>query len=68
MTDASEQRVTPKDIEAILEKAAKEPGINDILGLLRLSQEADQIGQISGTLETQSTIVCASGTAGWGWR
>jgi hypothetical protein len=39
----------PQDIAEIIEKAAKEPGINDALALLRLSQESNEIEQISSS-------------------
>jgi hypothetical protein len=65
MSDAARAGVSPKDIEAILERAAKEPGINDALALLQLSQEADQIAQIRNGLVEQPLIAYVTGTAGW---
>jgi hypothetical protein len=65
MKDEAHARVSPKDIEMILERAAKEPGINDALALLRLSQEAQGIDQIINGLVAPPLMAYVSGTAGW---
>lgn len=65
MRDEARTGVSPKDIEAILEKAAKEPGIDDALALLRLSQEARGIDQIVNGLVAPPLVAYVSGTAGW---
>jgi hypothetical protein len=65
MKDEAHARVSPKDIETILERAAKEPGINDALALLRLSQEAQGIDQIVNGLVAPPLMAYVSGTAGW---
>jgi hypothetical protein len=58
--------VTPQDVKAIIERASKEPGINDVLALLRLSQESAQIDEFMRVLTTQPPIDAqVSGTAGW---
>jgi hypothetical protein len=57
--------VSPQEIEEIIERASKEPGINDMLALLRLSQEITQVEQIRRDLTEQPLIAEVSGTAGW---
>jgi hypothetical protein len=65
MPDVAHAGVSPKDIEAILERAVKEPGINDAMALLELSQEANQIVQIRNGWAAQPIIAYVTGTAGW---
>jgi hypothetical protein len=68
MANTAAPRVTPEEIAAIIERASKEPGINDMMALLSLSQEVAQIEQMRLALTTaQPVISAASGTAGWVW-
>jgi hypothetical protein len=57
--------VSPQEIEEIIERASKEPGINDMLALLRLSQEITQGEQIKRDLTVQPFVAQVTGTAGW---
>ena len=58
--------VSPQEIKKIIERAAKEPGINDMIALLRLSDEATQLELTRHALmAVQPIIATVSGTAGW---
>jgi hypothetical protein len=59
--------VSPQEIKELIERAAKEPGINDVLALMQLSQEATQIEQIRTQLSPQPVMMQVTGTAGWVW-
>jgi hypothetical protein len=64
MTNAN--RVSPEEIAQIIQKASEEPGVNDMLALLRLSREITEIEQVSRSLMTTQPVVAqASSTAGW---
>jgi hypothetical protein len=66
MADATVVTVTPQEIAAIIERASKEPGTDDMMALLRLSQEAAEVEQIRHSLTTvQPVIAAVSGTAEW---
>ena len=56
-------RVSPEEIKELIERAAGEPGLNDMLALARLSEEVVQDGQAQAAIETMG---CAQvvGTAG----
>jgi hypothetical protein len=43
MADRMTARVSADEIEKIIEQASKEPGVNDVIELLRLSQEISRI-------------------------
>jgi hypothetical protein len=61
-------KVSPEEIAAIIEKASKEPGINDMMALLHLSQEATEVEQARLALTAAQPIIAhVSGTAGWVW-
>jgi len=58
--------VSPEEVAEIIEKASREPGINDILALMRLSYEFNEIEQINRSLMmVQPVVAQASSTAGW---
>jgi hypothetical protein len=64
MTDAS--RVSPEEIAQIIQKASEEPGINDMLAILRLSEEITDIERVNRSLTMQPVVTQAgSSTAGW---
>lgn len=65
MSNETKTPVSPKDIEEILKRAAAEPGINDVLALLRLSHEVDEIGQIRRGLDVPQIVSQVTSTAGW---
>jgi hypothetical protein len=67
MTNPTAPSVSPEEIKEMIERAAKEPGINDVLALMELSQEADQIEQIRAELASQPLVMQVTGTAGWVW-
>lgn len=57
-------RVSPEEIKELIERAAGEPGLNDMLALARLSEEVSQDGQTQAEMTTQGCAQVA-GTAGW---
>lgn len=59
--------VSPQEIREIIERAVKEPGINDVLALMKLSQEAAEIEEIRAELSPQPLVTQVTGTAGWVW-
>jgi hypothetical protein len=65
MSDEAKVGVTPKDIDDILTRAAKEPGINDVMALLLLSREADEIQEIRRGLDVPQIVSQVTSTAGW---
>jgi len=65
MPEKPDHRVSPAEIAKIIEAAAKEPGVNDMLSLLRLSQEANEIEQFFNSLRPTEIMTQASSTAGW---
>jgi hypothetical protein len=65
MANTTVTKVTPEDIAEIIERASKEPGVNDMLALLQLSQEITQVEQFSRSLTMQPIVARASSTAGW---
>jgi len=66
MTHSTPNVILPSDIEAILEKAVKEPGVNDLLAVLQLSQEATAINEMSHAFDSQPRVYCVSNSGGWG--
>jgi hypothetical protein len=58
-------RVSPKEIEALIERAAKEPGLKDIAALMQLSQEVAQIDRFRTEMSPQPCFLQVAGTAGW---
>jgi hypothetical protein len=64
MDDSTVRSVSPQEIKELLERAAKEPGINDLLTLMKLSEEATQIEQIRTEMTPQAVVKHATGTAG----
>jgi hypothetical protein len=66
MTGAT-NRVSPEEIENLIKKAAKEPGINDVMTLLELSKEAAQIEEMRAELSPQPLATQVTGTAKWVW-
>lgn len=65
MSDTTNFQVSPKEIEALIEKAAKEPGLKDIAALIRLSEEVTQIDCIRAEMSAQPCFSQVTGTAGW---
>jgi hypothetical protein len=65
MPDATSFRVSPQEIEALFEKARKEPGLNDITALLKLADEVKQIEWVQAEASTQLCYGQVAGTAGW---
>jgi hypothetical protein len=59
--------VSPQEIQELIEKASKEPGINDVLALMELAQEFAQIEEIRAELSPQPFVTQVTGTAGWVW-
>ena len=59
--------VSPQEIRELVERAAKEPGINDLLALMALSEESTQIEQIRSELSPEPLVMPITGTAGWVW-
>jgi hypothetical protein len=55
---------TPQEIKEIIDRAAKEPGINDVLALMQLSKEATEIQQTMANLTPQPWVMQVTGTAG----
>ena len=58
-------QVSPKYNQALIEKAAKEPGLKDIAALRRLSEEVTQIDRIRAECSPQPCFSQVTGTAGW---
>lgn len=67
MTNPIPPSVSPEEIKEIIERAAKEPGLNDILALMEVSREATEIEQIRAELASQPLVMQVTGTAGWVW-
>lgn len=66
MANPTVPSVSPQEIKEIIERASKEPGINDMIALLRLSQEATQLELTMQALMAEQPIIAAvSGTADW---
>ena len=65
MANTTVPKVTPEDIAEIIKRASKEPGVNDMLALLQLSQEITQVEQFSRSLTVQPIVARASSTVGW---
>jgi hypothetical protein len=57
--------VSPDEIKKIIEQASKEPGINDMLALVQLSQECNVISQMQYTWSEQPLIGQVSSTGDW---
>jgi hypothetical protein len=58
--------VTPQDIEEMLHRAAQEAGINDLMKLMELAQEARGVDRMRAEMsEPQACATVATGTAGW---
>jgi hypothetical protein len=57
--------VSPKDIQDILDRAAKAPGINDVMALLQLSREVDEVERIKREATVQPIVSQSTGTSGW---
>ena len=58
--------VSSQEVVQIIEKASRELGVNDMLALLRLSQEFNEIEQVNRSLMVVQPVVAqASSTAGW---
>jgi len=57
--------VSAHEIRAILEKASAEPGINDVLALLRLSADAMAVHQTYAEMAPVVTVSQTSGTSAW---
>ena len=58
--------VSSQEVVQIIEKASREPGVNDMLARLRLSQEFNEIEQVNRSLMVVQPVVAqASSTAGW---
>ena len=58
-------RVSPQEIEAMIAKASQEPGLNDIVELLKLSDEASQVERQQAELFAQPCSAQVAGTADW---
>jgi hypothetical protein len=67
MANPTVPSVSPQEIRELIERAAKEPGINDLAALMELSQEVVQIEQIRAEASPQHFMVQVTGTAGWVW-
>ncbi len=65
MQDTKSPRVSPQEIEALFERASKEPGLNDIAALLKLADEAMQIERVQAEASAQPCYGLVAGTAGW---
>jgi hypothetical protein len=63
MANTTVPTVTPEEVAEIIERASKEPGINDVLALMELSREAAQIEQIRAELAPQPLVTQVTGTA-----
>jgi hypothetical protein len=61
----SNTRVSPQEIEAMIAKASQEPGLNEIIGLLKLSHEASQIEHLQAEMLIQPCAAQVAGTVGW---
>lgn len=65
MANPAVLKVTPEEVAGIIERASREPGINDMLALLQLSHEATQFEQLTQSLAVQPLVAQVSSTAGW---
>jgi hypothetical protein len=65
MADTVAQRASPEDIGKIIEQAAKEPGVNDMMALLELARECNEIEEIRHGWSEQPLIAQVSSTGGW---
>jgi len=67
LADFTIPRVSPQEIKELIERAAKEPGINDVIALMKLSWETTEVEQIRAELYPQPRVMQVTGT-GWVWR
>jgi hypothetical protein len=67
MTNAEASRVSPNEIADLIERASREPGLNDILNLLQLSREFTDIDHLRQSWGEQPLAAQVSSTHGWLW-
>jgi hypothetical protein len=67
MANVTVPSVSPQEIKEIIDRAVKEPGINDVLALMQLSREATEIEQTIAEVTPQPLVMQVTGTAGWVW-
>lgn len=66
MANATVSTVTPEEVAQIIEKASKEPGINDVFAILELSQEITEFELARyAMMNPQPIIAEVTGTGSW---